>query len=259
VAIYRAWRQQLQSTLLDDVNPYNRNMDFPAVIGGSNEDDHGSYLTPDSVLYHVLTHAPELADPTVPPPTTLAPSRNYCNGSCAKELVSALTQTVAALSSRFGSSDQSTWHEPVIVSTMSSQGAAPEVTIERMNRGSFNQLHDFGPGSAFQTYDVVPPGQSGMIDLATLLASQASDDPEAAVNEGNPHVFDQKALYVGWRYKPLIQHEGELAGADEEIIPYVRGVVPQPDTAVLRNIYRMLDQAGLSLPNVDLFGEVSTE
>lgn len=258
IAIYRAWRQRLQETLLDDVEPYNRTMDFPAVIDGSNEDDHGSYLTPDSVLYHILTHAPELAG--VEPATTLAPSRDYCAPStCASLLVATLEETVAALNARFDSADQSTWREPVIVSTMSSQGAAPEVTVERMNRGSFNQLHDFGPGAAFRTYDVVPPGESGMIDLPTLLSSQASDDPETTVNDGNPHVFDQKALYQGWRYKPLIQDESGLSGADEEIIPYVRGVVPQPNTAVLRDIFRMLDQAGIPLPNIDLFGEVATE
>ncbi|MCA1831750.1 MAG: penicillin acylase family protein [Actinomycetota bacterium] len=258
IAIYRAWRQRLQETLLDDVNPYNRNMDFPPFIDGSNEDDHGSYQTPDSVLYHILTHAPELDG--AEPATTFAPSRDYCAPvSCAELLVSTLAQTVSALTSRFGLSDQSAWREPVIVSTMSAQGAAPNVTVERMNRGSFNQLHDFGVGSAFRTYNVVPPGQSGMIDLATLVASQAGDDKEAAVNDGNPHVFDQKALYEGWRFKPLIQYEGALVGAREEIVPYVRGVVPQPDTALLQHLWRMLEQAGITLPNFDLFGEVATE
>ena len=37
------------------------------------------------------------------------------------------------------------------------------------------------------------------------------------------------------------------------------GVVPQPDTAVLRNLKNMVDQAGVGLPNLTLFGEVSTE
>lgn len=260
VAIFREWRSLLQHTLLDDeLGADNRNMDLPAVIEGSNEDDHGSYLTPDSVLYHVLTYAPEMQDPGLPAPTTLTPSRNYCAPqTCAQVLVSTLTQAVAALTTRFKSSDQLTWHEPVIVSTISSQGAAPDVVIERMNRGSFNQLHDFGVGSEFKTYDVVPPGQSGMIDLPTLAASQAGDG-EAAVNGGNPHVFDQKPLYEGWRYKPLVMDESALAGASEEIIPYVRGVVPDLDRAALRNLHRTLSGAGIPLPNFDLFGEVSTE
>ncbi len=259
VAIYRDWRNRLQHTLLqDELGPYNRGMDFPPVIEGSNEDDHGSYLTPDSVLYHVLTHAPELAG--VEPATTLAPSRDYCAGStCASLLVSTLTQSVAALAEQFGSADQSTWRGPVIVSTVGAQGAAPEITLERMNRGSFNQLHDFGAGDAFRTFNVVPPGQSGMIDVPTLIQTQVGSDAVAAVNAGSPHVFDQKALYEGWRYKPLIQTMSGLADATVEDVPYIRGVVPQPDTAMLRDIWRALDEVGLSLPNFDLFGEVATE
>lgn len=264
VAIYREWRDLLQRTLLDDeLGSYNRGMDFPAVIDGSNEDDHGSYLTPDSVLYHVLTHAPELAGPGVPPATALAPSRDYCDDSaphtCAELLVSTLAKALAALTDEFGSADQATWLEPVIVSTMPAQGAAPEITLERMNRGSMNQLHDFGVGDAFRTFNVVPPGQSGMIDVATLVMTQAGDDAVGAVNAGSPHVFDQKANYEGWRFKPLIQSDSALSGATEETIPYVRGVVPDPDTTLLRQIWRILDQAGIPLPNISLFGELSTE
>jgi penicillin amidase len=258
IAIYRAWRDALQHSVLDDeLGAYNRGMDYPLVLEGDNEDDHGSYLTPDSLLYHILTHAPELAG--VEPTTTLAPSRNYCAGSpsCAAILVSTLSSTVTALTSRFKTADQSKWLEPVIVSTISPQGAAPEVTIERMNRGSFNQLHDFGPGPAFSTFNVVPPGQSGLIDLPTLIQTQIGD-PVAAVNAGNPHVFDQKPLYETWRYKPLIFSTSQLSGAAVENVPYVRGVIPQPNTALLRDIWRRLDQAGLSLPNVSLFGEIST-
>lgn len=263
VAIYREWRNRLQHALLDDeLESYNRGMDLPPLIDGSNEDDHGSYLSPDSVLYHVLTHASELADPGVPPPTTFAPSRDYCDDpsqpTCARLLVSTLTETVAELTTTFGSADQSTWREPVIVSTISAQGAAPELTIERMNRGSFNQLHDFGAGSAFRTFNVVPPGQSGMIDIPTLVASQVGD-AESAVAAGNPHALDQKPLYESWRYKPLIHDQTALAGATQEIVPYVRCVVPQPNTAMLRDLFRALEQAGIAFPDVDLFGEISTE
>jgi penicillin G amidase len=264
IAIYREWRKALQHTLLDDeLGDANRSMDMPPVIDGSNEDDHGSYLTPDSLLYHVLTHAPELQGAGVPPPTALVPSRDYCDDAahdtCASLLVATLTKAVSALTERFSSSDQTTWREPVIVSTMPAQGAAPSVTVERMNRGSINQLHDFGAGSAFKTYNVVPPGQSGMIDVPTLVMTQAGDDAKAAVDAGNPHVFDQKPLYEGWRYKPLIQSESALTGATEESVPYVRGVFPQPNTALLRDIFRLLAQAGIVLPSFDLFGEISTK
>ncbi|MFY9585909.1 MAG: penicillin acylase family protein [Actinomycetota bacterium] len=258
IAIYRDWRNRLQHALLDDeLGSYNRGMDFPPVIEGSNEDDHGSYLSPDSVLYHVLTHAPELAG--VEPATALSPSRDYCAGStCAAILVSTLAQSVTALAERFGSPDQSAWRAPVIVSTVGAQGAAPEITLERMNRGSMNQLHDFGVGDAFRTFNVVPPGQSGMIDIATLAQTQTGDDPVAAVNTASPHVFDQAALYEGWRYKPLIQSMSRLADATVEDVPYIRGVVPQPNTALLSTIWRMLDAVGLHLPNVSLFGEIAT-
>jgi len=263
VAIYDDWRNRLQHTLLDDeLGAANHGMDYPAVIEGDNEDDHGSYLTPDSVLYHVLTHAPELAG--VEPATTLAPSLDYCDTgtthqTCAALLVATLQQSVAALTSRFGSADQSKWRENVVVSTIPAQGAAPEITIERMNRGSFNQLHDFGPGAAFRTFNVVPPGESGMIDLLTLAKSQVASDPVAAVNAGNPHVFDQAPLYQGWRYKPFVLDEHTLVAPTSESIPYVRGVVPDPDPTLLRTIYRLLESLGIRLPNIDLFGEISSE
>lgn len=259
VAIYREWRDRLQHTLLDDeLGPYNRGMDYPAVIGGSNEDDHGSYLTPDSVLYHVLTHAPELAG--VAPATTLEPSRDYCAGStCAAILTSTLTDAITELTKRVSSSDQSTWHEPVITSRVGAQGAAPAITLERMNRGSWNQLHDFGAGAAFKTYNVVPPGQSGMIDVATLVASQTADDPVAAVDASAPHVFDQVANYEGWRFKPFLFSINELDGAAVEDVPYIRGVMPQPNTAILRDLWVSLAASGLSLPNFSLFGEIATK
>jgi hypothetical protein len=257
VAIYREWRNRLQHTLLDDeLGTFNRGMDYPAVIDGSNEDDHGSYLTPDSVLYHVLTHAPELAG--VEPATALEPSRNYCAGStCAAILVHTLTQSIAALTKQYSSADQSTWHEPVIMSTVSPQGAAPGIMLERMNRGSFNQLHDFGVGPAFKTYNVVPPGQDGMIDLATLVATQTADDPEAAAAASAPHDFDQKANYQGWRFKPFIFSESALADAAEETIPYLR-VFPQVNTTIFRDVWEYLAALGVSFPNVSLFGEIST-
>jgi acyl-homoserine lactone acylase PvdQ len=262
IAIYRAWRTELQHELFDPVlGTANRSTDYPLVIAGDMEDDHGSFLTPDSLLYHVLTHAPDLAG--VRPPTAIAAQAGYCSTgerpTCAQVLVSSLGQTIANLMRRFGSEDQSTWLEPVIVSTVPAQGAAPTITIERMNRGSWNQLHDFGTGADFRTFNVVPPGNSGFIDLATLVQSQAASDARAAVEAGNPHIFDQINLYQGWRYKHFVQHQSDLENPKPETIPYVRGVIPQPDPRVLRNVVRMFDQAGLTVPNFTLLGEVSTE
>jgi acyl-homoserine lactone acylase PvdQ len=262
IAIYRAWRTELQHELFDPVlGAANRSTDYPLVIDGGMEDDHGNYLTPDGLLYHVLTHAPELAG--VEPVTAIAAQAGYCSAptgpSCAEVLVASLTQTIASLTQRFGSADPSKWLEPVIVSTVPAQGAAPEITIERMNRGSWNQLHDFGTGADFRTFNVVPPGNSGFIDLATLVQSQVASDPRAAVSAGNPHVFDQVDLYQGWRYKHFVQHESDLESPTTETVPYLRGVVPQPDPTLLRGIWRIIDQAGIPLPNFTLLGEVSTE
>ena len=262
IALYRAWRTRLQHDLFDGVfGGANRSTDYPAVIDGNNEDDHGSFLTPDGLLYHVLTHAPELAG--VAAPTAIAASASYCsNGSgpsCAEVLVTSLRETIDSLTNRFGSDDPSTWLEPVIVSTISPQGAAPTITVERMNRGSWNQLHDFGSGADFRTFNVVPPGNSGHIDIPTLAQSQTAADARQAVSEGNPHVFDQVELYEGWRYKHFVQHQCDLESPTAESIPYLRGVIPQPDPTVLRGIWRMLDQAGITLPNFTLLGEVSTE
>lgn len=266
IAIYRDWRSRLQSnTFNDDLGGAAIGLDYPSVIEGNMEDDHGGFLTPDGLLYHVLTHAPELDGAA--PQTTLTPSRNYCDRTstseaetCAELLVSTLTETIGALAARFGSPDPADWLEPVIVSTVPAQGAAPEITLERMNRGSWNQLHDFGTGRGFRTFNVVPPGQSGAIDLQTLAESQTADDPRAAVDAGNPHVFDQVDLYQGWTFKPFVHYQDEIQPPIiPQTVPYVRGVIPQPDTAVLRNIWRRIDQAGISLPSFTLFGEVATE
>ena len=262
VALYRAWRTELQHELFDAVlGAANRPTDYPAVIDGSMEDDHGSYLTPDSLLYHVLTHASELAG--VEPATAIAAQAGYCSTpstpTCAEVLVASLTHTIATLTQRFGSADPSTWLEPVIVSTVPAQGAAPTITIERMNRGSWNQLHDFGTGADFRTFNVVPPGNGGFIDVATLLQSETARDSKAAVDAGNPHIFDQIDLYQGWRFKRFVQHQSDLENPQAETIPYIRGVIPQPDPTVLRKVWRMLDQAGISLPNFTVLGEVATE
>jgi hypothetical protein len=91
------------------------------------------------------------------------------------------------------------------------------------------------------------------------VQSQTAADARQAVNEGNPHIFDQVELYEGWRYKRFVQHRSDLESPTAESIPYLRGVIPQPDPTVLRGIWRMLDQAGITLPNFTLLGEVSTE
>jgi hypothetical protein len=270
VAIYREWRQQVNRRIFaDDLGPAWNGLDYPPLIEGNMEDDHGSYLTPDSVLYHVLTHDPDGDLDGVAPPTALDPSRSYCQTvgaapaphACARALIDALADTVAALGARFGS-DPATWLEPVIVSTVSPQGAAPEIQLDRMNRGSWNQLHDFGPGAAFLTFNVMPPGESGMIDLATLLEAQAAGDGEeqrAVIEAANPHFFDQAPLYEGWRYKPFVVDAQKLEGpVTVETVRYVRGVVPQPDTAVFRNLWNLAGRAGLPLPDFDLFGEIAS-
>ena len=124
---------------------------------------------------------------------------------------------------------------------------------------SAQENDDFGVGDQFRTFNVVPPGNSGLIDIPTLVQSQTAADARQAVNEGNPHVFDQVELYEGWRYKHFVQHQCDLESPTAESIPYLRGVIPQPDPTVLRGIWRMLDQAGITLPNFTLLSEVSTE
>jgi len=86
-----------------------------------------------------------------------------------------------------------------------------------------------------------------------------ASDGRAAVTAGNPHVFDQVDLYQGWRYKHFVQHQRDLENPKAETIPYLRGVIPQPDPTLLRGLWRMIDQAGIPLPNFTLFGEVATE
>ena len=91
------------------------------------------------------------------------------------------------------------------------------------------------------------------------MQSEVASDARGAVSAGNPHVFDQVDLYEGWRYKRFVQRQSDLESPSAETIPYLRGVIPQPDPTLLRGIWRIIDRAGIPLPNFTLLGEVSTE
>jgi len=72
-------------------------------------------------------------------------------------------------------------------------------------------------------------------------------------------VFDQKPLYEGWRFKPLINVESGLTSTTPESVNYVRGLIPDLDTSILRDLWLLIDQLGIHLPNFTLLGEISTE
>lgn len=108
---------------------------------------------------------------------------DYLHGTSVRDaLTASLDAATAALTTRYGSADPSTWLTPDITITWSQLGAAPVPATPWMNRGTYNQIVSLLPGH-IQGENVVAPGQSG--DLRS------------------PHFADQLHLYATWTYKPM--------------------------------------------------------
>lgn len=198
--IYRAWRQQVQSdTFGDELGSHLRAMHYFQTSVGDNEDDSGSLFSPDALFLRALAGAaaafPLSRDYFANVVTATNPGRDAT-------LVGALRTAVATLATQFGTTDQSQWLTPKITVTFDASASAAAIfygatTIEREDRGSFNEVLEMAPAPIGQI--IVPPGESGFLPLP-LPASPP------------PHLRDQVADYEAFVYRPMPFALADLEG-----------------------------------------------
>jgi penicillin amidase len=98
-----------------------------------------------------------------------------------------------SLVAEYDSRYPSEWRLEEYVSTFTALGATPTETIPMSNRASYMQAIEIGGGLA-RSGDVLPPGNSGQVNLAELVAALAGSGPD--------RLTDQLALYREYGYKP---------------------------------------------------------
>ncbi|HYY05837.1 MAG TPA: penicillin acylase family protein, partial [Candidatus Limnocylindria bacterium] len=218
-AIYTEFRTRAQTaTFADELAGALRPMFYPATNEGDQEDDHGSFGSPDALFLRALLAAGPVAGAALPP-GFLPPSRNYFDDvvsgtphTRAELLRSALEDALAALAARFGATDQSRWQMPALLESYRDLGAIGPIfgptIMERENRGSFNLVAELG--QAVRAEIIVPPGESG-----TFTGADLGHEP--------PHLRDQLPVYEAFRYRrqPFTQAELE-APLTMETIPVMR-------------------------------------
>lgn len=198
-AIYTEFRTVAQEmTFADELGSAFRPMFYPDDNMGDDEDDHGSFGSPDALFLRALLYGSPA--PGAPVPSGFLPaSRNYFDDvahgvaqSRDDVLRAALASALEHLAARFGSDDQSRWQLPALVDTYMDFGAIGAVfgptVMPRENRGSFNLVVDLGRPVRGEI--VVPPGQSG-----TFTADDVTQHREP------PHLRDQLGLYVDFAYR----------------------------------------------------------
>jgi hypothetical protein len=166
------------------------------VLVGDQEDDHGSFGTPDALFLRVLLSSGPV--PGAPmPPGVLPVSRNYfddvrtgASHGRAEVLVAALRDALATLATRFGTTDQSRWQLPALRETYRDLGVISGVfgptEMERENRGSFNLVVDLG--APVRGEIILPPGEAG-----SFTTSDIGHEP--------PHLRDQLPVYEAFDYR----------------------------------------------------------
>jgi penicillin amidase len=109
---------------------------------------------------------------------------DYLHGEPAWHAVTmSLRGTLTALADRYHTTDMARWLLPVVPTVWQPLGLGQVPNTPWMNRGTYNQIVQLGPGRALRAVNVDPPGESG-------LAS-------------SPYFADQLRLYATWRYKPM--------------------------------------------------------
>jgi len=202
----------------DELGVAGRAMYFPDVLAGDQEDDHGSFGTPDALFLRVLIGAGAVTG-TPAPSGMRPPSRDYFADvttgtphTRSEVLADALRTALASLAARFGTSGQSAWQLPALRETYRDLGAIGPAfgptEMERENRGSFNLAVDLGPPVRGEI--IVPPGESG-----TFTGADLGHEP--------PHLRDQLALFEAFGYRSQPFAPGELeAPVTMESIPIIR-------------------------------------
>src|SRR5262249_361969 len=118
-AIFTAFRPAAQTAIFaDELQGSLRTMYFPDLLVGDQEDDHGSFGTPDALFLRVLLSAGPVAN-GIGIDGVLPVSRDYFADAGpphtrAEGLVAARRTAVGALTTRFGAADQAQWQRPAL-------------------------------------------------------------------------------------------------------------------------------------------------
>ena len=218
-AIYTEFRAAAQAAVFaDELGSAYRGMFYPALNEGNQEDDHGSFGSPDALFLRVLHAAGPVAGAPAPP-GLLPPSRSYFDDASSgtphtrtEVLLAALDTALTTLAARFGTTDQSRWQMPALLESYMDLGAIGGVfgptIMERENRGSFNLVVDLG--RTVRGEIIVPPGESGTFTGADLM-----HEP--------PHLRDQLRVYEAFAYRKQPFTASELEPpVTVETIPVLR-------------------------------------
>jgi penicillin amidase len=190
-ALYTEFRTAAQTAVLAQaLGSAFRPMFYPAVNAGNQEDDHGSFNSPDALFLRALFSAGPVPVATAPP-GLLPTSRDYfAPGTRTTVLIGALEAAVATLTARFATADQSLWLLPALTETYRDLGTIGTVfgatVMARENRGSFNVVAELG--SPVHGEIIVPPGESGTYTLGDIHAEP-------------PHLRDQLRPYESFAYR----------------------------------------------------------
>ena len=116
-------------------------------------------------------------------------------------IIEALEEAIAALEAQYGSPDMSTWLTPVGMQAYDEQGALPADAFShpRMNRGTYNHIAELrsGEGELPLAKSVIPPGQSGFVELRIVGGKTPTPVP-------SDYAYDQVELYASWTYKDML-------------------------------------------------------
>lgn len=125
---------------------------------------------------------------------------------------------LAAVAARYHTADMARWLLPVVPTVWQPLGLGQVASTQWMNRGTYNQIVQLGPGRELRAVNVDPPGESGLA--------------------GSPYFDDQLRLYATWRYKPMRLTVAALRGhVSSNIVLTVRqpgghgrrNIRPEPD------------------------------
>ncbi len=206
--LYESWREILQHRVFDDeLGQFVSGLEYDPAPG-ANTGDHGGGDTQDSVLIHALSGFGPGGKHTINYFDDIStPGRE----TAAFQLVESLRQAMNELGDCLAATPVTCRHANH-VNVFSSLGAAPNQTIGRtrggVDRGSYNQIIELAP--TLFSVNVVPPGQSGLVNAALLAQIQAAQSEQQQRAATDPaHLTDQLDLYERFEYKlmPFTQAE----------------------------------------------------
>jgi len=200
-ALYERWREILQHRVFDDeLGQFVSPLEYDPAPG-ANTGDHGGGDTQDSVLIHALSgfgpdgrHTVRYFDDIT------TPGRE----SAAFQMVESLRQAMNELGDCLAAMPTTCRHANHL-NVFSALGAAPSQTIGRtrggVDRGSYNQIIELAP--TLFSVNVVPPGQSGLVNAALLAQIEAQSGAQQRMTMDQAHLTDQLDLYERFEYKPM--------------------------------------------------------